>query len=158
MRTMPALKWTSEMDKKLAELWRAGESDDVIAAAFRKTATSIRSRANRMGLGVRDRSLKPRPTADGKLPWTAEEDIRIGELRRSGMSAREIARTLDRSTNGIISRERKILDNARAARKDRRLRECMTSECTTQFISQGFGNRLCNRCNLEAGYNRSQYD
>jgi Mg2+ and Co2+ transporter CorA len=146
------------MDRQLAELWRAGESDDVIAAAFGKTATSITSRANRMGLGVRDRSLKPRPAADGKPPWSAEEDTRIAELRRSGMSTRNIAMTLGRSINGIISRERKILDNARAAKKGRILRECMTTGCTTNFMSEGYGHRLCNRGNLEARYSRSQYE
>lgn len=107
---MPIRRWTAEMDRRLAAHWRASDTDTVIADAMNLTISQLKSRANRMGLGVRDRKVKPQPHADGET------------------------------------------------KKDRRLRECMTSECTTQFMSQGFGNRLCNRCNLEAGYNRSQYD
>lgn len=155
---MPVLRWTATMDQQLAELWRAGESDEVIAVALGKTEKSVKSRANRMGLGVRDRALRRLPTVDGVLPWTAEEDVEIGRLRRSGMSTRAIATALGRSITGIVSRERKLSDDARSSKKGRGIKECMATGCTTHFMSEGLGHRLCNRCNLDAGYNRSQYD
>lgn len=107
---MPRRKRTATMDRRLAEHWRASDSDAVIADAMSLTISQVKSRACRMGLGVWDRNLKPQLIEDGK------------------------------------------------PNRGRRLRECMTRDCTTLFMSEGFGNRLCNRCNLEARYNRSQYD
>jgi DNA-binding NarL/FixJ family response regulator len=114
-------------DEQLAALWAAGASDDDIAAAMNKTPSAVKSRAARLRLGSRDRSLQGRPTSDGKLYWTAEEDRRLLELRQQGKKMRDIAEALGRSAGGVHCRLEKLAVQ-NISRGVGAIRRCMRAE------------------------------
>lgn len=148
-------RWTTQMDEQLTTMWVSHASDDEISLAVGKPASAVRSRAARLTLGSRDMSVIGRPTADGKLYWTADEDRQLLEMKRRGVKARLIGEALGRPEGGVTSRLLKLEDR-KATSDTWSLRKCM--RCQSTFRSEGMGNRMCYPCKEYAVIARSQYD
>ena len=148
-------KWTPARDEQLAELWIAGTADEDISEAMGKTVGAVRSRAARLRMGVRDRTLMGNPRADGKAYWTAEEDQRLLDLRRRGMKLRLMGEALGRSWSAVHSRLQKLEDEG-VRRTGTDFRNCL--KCRAPFNREGTNNWSCRRCNEYAAMSRSQYD
>lgn len=139
-------RWTPELDHRLVELWEMGKSYAEIGAVLGRTESSIQSRASRLNCGNRERPRRVSGlTADGKRPWTPEEDKKLAELRRQGRKMHEIATSLGRSVMSISGRIDTVNKHHIAPKTEKRKpRPCM--RCQALFMSEGPGNRHCNPC------------
>lgn len=150
-------RWTKEQDATLADMWTKNFTDDEIEAAIGKPPTAFKPRAADLRLGRRYRP-DGKPTADGKTYWTSADDALLDQLRRRHMTLRDIAEALGRTKAAVESRIRKAGTQKPkpTSVQTRKLRECM--RCTSVFMSDGPGNRLCNHCIGYAAYACGQYD
>ena len=80
--------WTTHVTKEVETLWRSGQSLGVIARRFATTRNSIAGKIARLGLCG----------AGGRVSqWTPEREDKLIKLWRRGVTAADIAATLDPS-------------------------------------------------------------
>ena len=82
----------------------------------------------------------------GRVMWPPEDDQRALRMHKDGKTPEQIARALNRTKSGVLSRLRKLL--SRVSGQTRQLRPCLC--CRTPFISEGAHNRLCPTCSTKS--------
>ncbi len=78
--------------------------------------------------------------------FTEAEDARIRELRAQGLNRSKVSRALDVAYYAVSTRV--TLLETLANVPGSRARICIRPGCTTEFISLGFGHRVCNGCKV----------
>ena len=78
--------------------------------------------------------------------FTEAEDARILELRARGFNRSRVAKTLDVAYYAVSTRV--TLLETLVEVPGSRVRTCIRPSCTTEFVSVGFGHRVCNGCRV----------
>ena len=78
--------------------------------------------------------------------FTEAEDARILELRAMDFSRARIAKDIDVAVYPTSTRVTMLETLANVPNS--RVRVCIRPGCTTEFISLGFGHRVCNGCRV----------
>lgn len=87
--------WLEDEVEELKQLAADGVSKDIMAVQLQRTPNSVQMKLKALGLYV------PRPMPSR---WTEFEDKALVEMYNEGESFEEMATTLGRSVNGVISR------------------------------------------------------
>jgi DNA-binding CsgD family transcriptional regulator len=96
-------RWTEDEDKRLLELRTKGKSNYWIAAALRRSLTSVAARlyvlkkrsANGAKVTLSDRK---------RLQWNSADEDRLVELKAEGIAISEIANQLKRTEAAVENR------------------------------------------------------
>lgn len=78
--------------------------------------------------------------------FTEAEDARILELRARGFTRAKVSKALNVAVYAVSTRVTMLETLANVP--DSRVRVCIRPGCTTEFISLGFGHRVCNGCRV----------
>ncbi len=78
--------------------------------------------------------------------FTPAEDARIVKLRAQGLNRSRVSQALDVAYYAVSTRVTLLetLANVSGAK----VRQCMRHGCTTEFISESCGHRVCNGCRV----------
>lgn len=94
---MKSRVWTEAEEAALRRLYSEGLDDREIAAALKRTQSSIRHRRNELGINIRN-----------IRKWTMEENRRLREMKYDGISYRTAALVLGRSYDAVYVQWKKI--------------------------------------------------
>ena len=149
-KTKSKERWTPEEDRMILEVWSQGISNEDIGDVLGRTASAIQSRASHLNCGTKDnRRNIVQVTADGKRLWSTDEDRQLTEMRKRGITMREIGIALGRTTMSVCGRidtlnKLPVIGISERKPEKRISRPCM--RCQSLFMSEGRGNRHCNPC------------
>jgi hypothetical protein len=96
-------RWTDEEDKQLLELWTTGKSNVSIAAALRRSLSSVVSRIyilKKRSVGDANVMLSDRT----KRAWCRADELRLTEMKTAGASVAETAAAMNRTEAAVQNR------------------------------------------------------
>ncbi len=79
--------------------------------------------------------------------FTPAEDARIVELRAEGLNRSKVSKALDVAYYAVSTRV--TLLETLADVPGAKVRQCIRHGCTTEFISEWSGHRVCNGCRMQ---------
>jgi DNA-binding NarL/FixJ family response regulator len=97
-------KWTDEEDKRLFALRAAGKSNVMIAAALRRTESSVVGRIYVLRKRATNGKQMAGLSSRLKPGWSAADEARLIELISAGASVSEMANDLKRTEAAIENR------------------------------------------------------
>ena len=96
-------RWTPEQDRQLLKLRADGKPNILIAAALRRSLSSVQGRIyviRRRAAGRANAALADRK----RTTWSAADEQRLSEMNAAGASVSEIATAMDRTEAAIENR------------------------------------------------------
>ena len=169
MYTLNRKHWERSEKKKLIELWNKIDSVSLIALQLRRSTSSVRIQASRLGLRRRRRmssqqlaiewTEKNCKLLEKYIPLVTDDSGRIRIVELANLLNRNIDATIDKlkekfgserelfmniSVTGMEETGRSTMAKRRTRGNMQRQRICKT--CSSKFWSKGLRNKICNRC------------
>jgi hypothetical protein len=97
-------RWTEEEDKRLLELRTKGKSNFWIAAALRRSLTSVAARLYVLKKRSANDGAKVTLSVRKRLQWNSADEARLVELKAEGIAIFQIANQLKRTEAAVENR------------------------------------------------------